>query len=231
VGSESSRALTEKEAKKSVAVLVLEPGTGLQGKLKTARKGVGVYHVAAKGIASHAGVDFTAGASAILELARQLEKIAAFTNLKAGITVNPGVIAGGTRSNVIAAEAHAEVDIRIAAMKDGAALEKKLKALKAVNRKCKVVVSGGLNRPPMERTEAIAELFQTAKGLARELGVKIDESMTGGGSDGNFTAALGIPTLDGLGGVGEGAHATHESILVDRIADRTALLAKLVAAL
>lgn len=231
VGSDSSRELTEKTARKSQAVLVLEPGTGLQGKLKTARKGVGVYHVAVKGVASHAGVDFTSGASAIIELARQIEKIAAFTNLKAGITVNPGVIRGGTRSNVIAADAQADVDIRIAKMKDAAALEKKFKALKASNKRCKITVTGGLNRPPMERTKAIADLFQTAKKLAAGLGVKIDESMTGGGSDGNFTAALGVPTLDGLGGVGEGAHATHESILIDRIADRTALLAKLVAAL
>jgi glutamate carboxypeptidase len=229
VGSDSSRPLTEKEAKKSKAVLVLEPGTGLQGKLKTARKGVGVYHVSAKGVASHAGVDFTAGASAILELARQIEKIAAFTNLKAGTTVNPGVIHGGTRSNVIAAEAHAEVDIRIARIKDGPGLDKKFKGLKPVDKRCKLSIKGGLNRPPMERTAEIAALFQTAKKLALEMGVKIDESSTGGGSDGNFTAAIGIPTLDGLGGVGEGAHASHESILVDRIADRTALLAKLVA--
>ncbi len=231
VGSDSSRALTEKMAKKSRAVLVLEPGTGLQGKLKTARKGVGVYHVQAKGVAAHAGVDFSAGASAIVELARQIEKIAGFTNLKAGTTVNPGVIHGGTRSNVIAAEAHADVDIRIAKMKDAAGLEKKFKALKAVDKRCKVSVAGGLNRPPMERTKEIGELFAVAKKLAAELGVKIEESMTGGGSDGNFTAAIGVPTLDGLGGVGEGAHASHESILVDRIADRTALLAKLVTAL
>jgi len=231
VGSDSSRALTEKEAKKSKAVLVLEPGTGLQGKLKTARKGVGAYHVSAKGVASHAGVDFTAGASAILELARQIEKIAAFTNLKTGTTVNPGVIHGGTRSNVIAAEAHAEVDIRIARLKDGPVLDKKFKSLKPVDKRCKLSITGGLNRPPMERTEAIAALFQNAKKLALEMGVKIEESSTGGGSDGNFTAALGVPTLDGLGGVGEGAHASHESILIDRIADRTALLAKLVASL
>lgn len=229
VGSESSRALTEKEAKRSHAVLVLEPGTGLEGKLKTARKGVGGYDVLVKGVASHAGVDFAAGASAVLELARQIERIAEFTNLKKGLTVNPGVISGGTRSNVVAAEARADVDIRIARLKDFAKLDKKFRSLKAVDKRCKVTVEGGLNRPPMERTPEIASLFQTAKRLAAELGRKIEESATGGGSDGNFTAALGAPTLDGLGGVGEGAHANHESILVDRIADRTALLAKLVA--
>ncbi len=231
VGSESSRALTEKEAKRSHAVLVLEPGTGLEGKLKTARKGVGGYDVVVKGVASHAGVDFGAGASAVLELARQIERIAGFTNLKKGLTVNPGVISGGTRSNVVAAEARADVDIRIARLKHFEKLDKKFRSLKAVDKRCQVTVEGGLNRPPMERTPEIASLFETAKRLAAELGRKIEESATGGGSDGNFTAALGVPTLDGLGGVGEGAHANHESILVDRIADRTALLAKLVAAI
>lgn len=231
VGSDSSRALTEKEAKKSKAVLVLEPGTGLEGKLKTARKGVGSYEVIVHGKAAHAGVDFDAGASAIVELAWQISTIAEFTDAKKGITVNPGVISGGTRSNVIAAEARTDVDIRIAKLKDEAGLEKKFKSLKPMDKRCRITVKGGLNRPPMERTEAVAALFLKAKKLAAEMGVKIDESMTGGGSDGNFTAALGVATLDGLGGVGEGAHANHESILIDRIADRTALLAKLVLAI
>jgi len=231
VGSDSSRPLTEKEAKRSAAVLVLEPGTGMTGKLKTARKGVGGYDVVVRGVAAHAGVDFSAGASAIVELARQIEKIAGFTDLKKGITVNPGVVFGGTRSNVIAAQAGADVDIRISRLRDFAALDKKFRSLKPVDRRCQVEVTGGLNRPPMERSAGIAALFGTAKKLAAELGVKLEESMTGGGSDGNFTAALGIATLDGLGGVGEGAHAINESILVERIADRTALMAKLVAAL
>ncbi|HUQ93069.1 MAG TPA: M20 family metallopeptidase [Bryobacteraceae bacterium] len=231
VGSDASRPLTEKEARRSATVLVLEPGTGLEGKLKTARKGVGGYDVVVKGVAAHAGVDFTAGASAIVELARQIDRIATFTDLKKGITVNPGVISGGTRSNVIAAEARTNVDIRVARLKDAPPLDKKFRGLKAFDKRCQVVVEGGLNRPPMERTADIARLFQTAKSLAAELGVKLEESMTGGGSDGNFTAALGVPTLDGLGGVGEGAHAVHESILLERIADRTALLAKLVATL
>jgi glutamate carboxypeptidase len=229
VGSESSRALTEKNAAASKAVLVLEPGTGLAGKLKTARKGVGGFTVTVRGKASHAGVDFSAGASAILELARQLDRIAGFTNLARGITVNPGVIAGGTRSNVVAAEAHAEVDIRILKLKDAAGLEKKFRSLRPIDRRCSIEVTGGLNRPPMERSAGIVKLFRTAQKLAREVGVEIEESLTGGGSDGNFTAALGIPTLDGLGGVGEGAHAVNESILVDRIVDRTALIAKLLA--
>ena len=231
VGSESSRALTEKNAGASKAVLVLEPGTGLTGKLKTARKGVGAFKVAVRGKASHAGVDFSAGASAILELSRQIERIAAFTDLPRGITVNPGVIAGGTRSNVVAAEAHAEVDIRILKLKDAPRLEKKFHSLRPFDKRCSLEVTGGLNRPPMERSAGIVKLFRTAQKLAGELGVNAEESLTGGGSDGNFTAALGIPTLDGLGGVGEGAHAPNESILVDRIADRTALIAKLLATL
>jgi glutamate carboxypeptidase len=167
----------------------------------------------------------------VLELARQIHRIAGFTNLPRGITVNPGVIAGGTRSNVVAAEARAEVDIRILKLKDAARLEKKFRVLRPFDKRCSLAVSGGLNRPPMERSAGIVKLFRTARNLARELGVEVEESLSGGGSDGNFTAALGVPTLDGLGGVGEGAHAANESILVDRMADRTALIAKLLAAL
>jgi glutamate carboxypeptidase len=230
VGSESSRALTEKNAARSQAVLVLEPGTGLDGKLKTARKGVGGFTVTVRGRAAHAGVDFQAGASAIVELSRQIERIAQFVDLKRGITVNPGVIAGGTRSNVVAAEASAQIDIRVLRLKDAPALERKFRALRPFDKRCSIAVTGGLNRPPMERSAGGARLFRTAQKLARELGMEIEESLTGGGSDGNFTAAMGIPTLDGLGAVGEGAHAVNESILVDRIADRTALLAKLIAA-
>jgi len=231
VGSESSRPLTEDAARHSAVVLVLEPGTGLTGKIKTARKGVGDYTVTVQGRASHAGVDFRNGASAVVELARQIERIAGFTNLKRGITVNPGVISGGTRTNVVAAESRAEVDIRVARMKDAPPLDKKFRGLRPFDKRCSIQVEGGVNRPPMERTPAIRKLFQTAHGWAQELDVNLEESSTGGGSDGNFTAALGVPTLDGLGGVGEGAHAVNESILVDRIADRTALLAMLVSRL
>ena len=231
VGSEVSRPVTEKNAARSKAVLVLEPGTGLAGKLKTARKGVGDFTVVVRGKASHAGVDFEAGASAVLELARQIDRIASFTQLSRGITVNPGVISGGTRSNVVAAEARAEVDIRVLRLKDAPALEKKFRTLKPFDHRCSIEVSGGLNRPPMERSAGILQLFRLAQKLGREMGVELEESLTGGGSDGNFTAALGIPTLDGLGGVGEGAHAANESILTGRIADRTALLAHLVASI
>jgi glutamate carboxypeptidase len=231
VGSDSSRVLTQETARRAKAVLVLEPGTGLEGKLKTARKGVGAYTITVRGRASHAGVDFTAGASAIVELARQIERVAAFTNVKQGITVNPGLISGGSRSNVVAAEARAVVDIRAPRLRDAETLDRKFRTLKTFDKRCQIEIAGGLNRPPMERSLAIVQLFRTAQQLAGELGVTLEESMTGGGSDGNFTAALGIPTLDGLGGVGEGAHALNESVLIDRIADRTVLLAKLVATL
>ncbi|HTP36571.1 MAG TPA: M20 family metallopeptidase [Candidatus Acidoferrales bacterium] len=231
VGSDASRALTEKNAAQSKAVLVLEPGTGLAGKLKTARKGVGHFLVKITGRASHAGVDFGAGASAIVELARQINQIAAFTREDRGITVNPGVIGGGTRSNVVAADAWAEVDIRVLRLRDAPLLEKRFRSLKPYDKRCAIEVTGGLNRPPMERSAGIVKLFRTAQTLGRDLGLELDESLTGGGSDGNFTAALGVPTLDGLGAVGEGAHAPNESILVDRMADRTALVGKLIAAL
>jgi len=231
VGSESSRPLTEKNAARSKAVLVLEPGTGLTGKLKTARKGVGDFEVTVRGKAAHSGLDFESGASAVLELARQIERIAGFTDLRRGITVNPGVIAGGTRANVVAAEARAAIDMRVMRLKDAPALEKRFRALRPFDKRCALEVRGGLNRPPMERSAGTVRLFRQAQALARKMGVELEESLSGGGSDGNFTAALGVPTLDGLGAVGEGAHAAHESILVARIADRTALIAGLLAGL
>jgi len=229
IGSESSRAITEAEAKRSNVVFVVEPGTGPTGKIKTARKGVGVYTISIDGKASHAGVDFSNGASAIVEAARQIQSIAGFTDLTRGVTVNPGVISGGTATNVIAAHAQIGVDMRVETLDDARALDEKFHALKPADPRCSIRIDGGLNRPPMERSPAIAALFGKAKQLASELGIDLEESSTGGGSDGNFTAALGIPTLDGLGAVGEGAHAVNESIFIDRIADRTALLAKLMA--
>jgi glutamate carboxypeptidase len=230
-GSRTSRAVIETTAKQSDFVLVLEPGTGLEGKVKTARKGIGDYRLTVQGVAAHSGVDFEKGASAVVELARQIERIDTFTNLLRGITVNPGVISGGTRSNVIAAEAQAHIDIRVRRLRDAGILDRKFQGLKPFDKRCKLTVTGGLNRPPMERSKGIVELFRIARREAAELGITLQESSTGGGSDGNFTAALGIPTLDGLGAVGEGAHATHESILTNRIADRVALLSRLVIAL
>jgi glutamate carboxypeptidase len=227
-GSRRSRAVTESLARKSTSVLVLEPGTGLEGKAKTARKGIGDFHLKVHGVASHAGVDFEKGASAVLELARQLDVIAGFTDLANGVTVNPGVISGGTRSNVIAAEASAHIDIRVPSERDAKVLERRFRSLKPFDKRCRLELTGGLNRPPMERTKGTVALFERARKLASEMGVTLAESSTGGGSDGNFTAALGVPTLDGIGAVGEGAHAAHESILINRIPDRVALLAGLL---
>lgn len=230
VGSDSSRAITESLAKKAAAVLVLEPSYGFQGAVKTARKGVGEYLVKVTGKASHAGLDFQKGVNAILELARQIERISSFTDLKKGLTVNVGIVSGGSRTNVVPAEAAAQVDVRIARIKDAAGIDKKMRSLRPFNRKCKIEITGGINRPPMERTAGVAALYAQAVAIARELGWKLGEAAVGGGSDGNFTAGLGIPTLDGLGGVGDGAHATHEHILISELPRRAALIAGLIEA-
>lgn len=228
-GSTTSRPVVEATAKECEAVLVLEPSQGPQGLLKTSRKGVGDYTIRVFGQASHAGLDFEKGHSAILELSRQLLEVAKFVDLERGITVNPGVVHGGTRTNVVAAEALAEVDVRIAWATDAKALDEKFTSLKPFDPHCRIEVSGGLNRPPMERTEGTVRLLRAAQEAARSLGIELGESAVGGGSDGNFTSALGIPTLDGLGAVGEGAHAVHESIVLAEMPRRTALLASLLA--
>jgi glutamate carboxypeptidase len=228
VGSVTGRPLVEATAGNCEAVLVLEPSQGPQGHLKTSRKGVGDITIRVRGRASHAGVDFEKGRSAITELARQLLKVVEFTDLSRGITVNPGVIQGGTRSNVVAAEAWAEVDLRIARASDAGALQDKFAALKVFDPDCTLELSGGINRPPMERTAGTVRLFELARELGRALGRNVEESATGGGSDGNFTSALGIPTLDGLGALGEGAHAVNESIVISELPERTALLAGLL---
>jgi len=229
-GSPVSRAVTERLARGCSAVFVMEPAQGAQGAYKTARKGVGDYTLRVRGVAAHSGVDFTSGHSAVLELMRLLAKVEAFTDLKRGLTVNPGVIGGGTRSNVIAAEAWAEVDVRIAKRSDAARVERLFRGLRCADKRCTLEVTGGMNRPPMERTAAIAKLFQRAQKIAAEMGFRLEEAATGGGSDGNFTAAVGTPTLDGMGPVGEGAHAAHESLRKSSLVERTALLAGMIAA-
>src|SRR3954447_3901186 len=231
VGSHSSRHITERLALDSQAVLVLEPGQGLEGAVKTARKGVGVYEIKVTGVAAHAGVDPGEGASAIHELAHQINVLSTFVDYERGLSVNAGLISGGTRSNVVAASAWAEVDVRVKTTADGKLIDEKMRSLHPRDQRSKVAVSGGINRPPMERTDKVVALYRRAAQVAQSLGLKVDEQSTGGGSDGNFTAALGVPTLDGLGAVGEGAHAVHESILLDHIAPRVALLAGLVASL
>jgi len=228
VGSQSSRPITEELARRAAAVLVLEPSQGPKGALKTARKGVGEYNLRVEGREAHSGLDPDKGASAVLELARQLQAIEKFGDRKRGITVNPGVVRGGTRSNVVAGEATAEIDARVSRLQDIPSLDKKFRSLRPFDKRCKVEVSGGIGRPPLERTAKVAALFKLAQGLAGELGFSLDEAAVGGGSDGNFTAALGIPTLDGLGAVGDGAHARHESVVVAEMPRRAALLARLM---
>ena len=227
VGSTVSRPLTERLALQSSAVFVLEPAQGLA--YKTARKGVGQYDLHVTGVASHSGVDFARGHSAIREMARLVETVAGFTDLRRGRTVNCGVIRGGTRSNVVAADAWAEVDVRIAKAADAPRVEKLFRSLKVTDPECRLEITGGINRPPMERTPGTVALFRQARSLAAGLGFALDEAATGGGSDGNFTSALGVPTLDGMGAVGDGAHAAHESIVREHLAPRTALLAAMIA--
>lgn len=227
VGSPVSRAITEKLAAECEAVLVLEPAQGLA--YKTARKGVGNYGLRVEGVGSHAGVDFGSGHSAVREMARLVEKVSGFTDLSKGLTVNVGVIAGGTRSNVVAAECVAEVDVRIVKATDEVRVERMFRGLKVTDKKCRLTVTGGINRPPMERKEGVVALFRLAKRLAGEMGVELEEAATGGGSDGNFTAAMGVATLDGMGAVGAGAHAAHEHVVVGHLVERTMLLAGVIA--
>ncbi len=174
-------------------------------------------------------MDFEKGASALGELAHVIETVSGWTDLKRGLTVSVGLAGGGSKTNVIPAEAWAEVDVRIARKADGPRIERKFAGLKPRDKRCSLHVTGGINRPPMERTRATVQLYRAARALAAELGLTLDEAATGGASDGNFTAALGIPTLDGMGAVGEGAHAAHESIVIEHLAPRTALLAGLLA--
>ncbi len=227
IGSPISRPITEKVAGDCAAVFVLEPAQGLA--YKTARKGTGNWRIDIRGVAAHAGVDFEKGANALQELSRVIETVSDWTDLKRGLTVSVGVAGGGSKTNVIPAEAFAEVDVRIAKISDSLRIERKFAALKAADKRCALAVTGGINRPPMVRTRGTARLFAQAHGLAKEAGFVLDEASTGGASDGNFTSALGIPTLDGMGAVGEGAHASHESVVLDHLAPRTALLAGILA--
>lgn len=228
VGSHSSREWIHTEARRSDHVFVLEPSISPHGGLKTSRKGVGVFRLKVHGIAAHAGIAHEAGENAIEELSRQVLALQALTDLNKGTTVNVGVISGGTRSNVVPALAEAEIDVRIQTVKEGERLTKKILGLKPFNKKAKLEISGGINRPPLERTPKIAALFKRAQSIGHELGIELSEGSTGGGSDGNFTAALGIPTLDGLGVIGDGAHAVDEFIALDKLPERIALLTKLL---
>jgi glutamate carboxypeptidase len=227
VGSYSSRKITEALAKESAGVLVLEPA-GPRGSVKTARKGVGEYILNVKGVAAHAGLDPGTGHSAIVELARQITAVSKMNDLRRGLSVNPGVIRGGTRTNVIAAEATVEIDVRIKNAKQAAPLDRKFRALKPFDKHCKLIVEGGVNRLPMERTKGVVGLYRKAQAIAKHIDWKLEEAAVGGGSDGNFTAGMGIPTLDGMGSVGEGAHAVHEHIVISELPRRALLLAGMI---
>ena len=227
VGSHSSRKITEALARNSAGVLVLEPAAG-HGAVKTARKGVGEYTLRVKGIASHAGLDPGKGHSSIVELARQIAVLAKFNNLRQGLSVNPGVISGGTRTNVVAAEASVAIDVRIKSAKQAAGIDRRLRSLKLFDKHCKLQITGKINRLPMERTAGVAALYKNAREIAAEIKWKLGEAAVGGGSDGNFTAGMGIPTLDGMGGVGDGAHATHEFIVISELPRRALLLAGMI---
>jgi glutamate carboxypeptidase len=227
IGSRTSRSLIEEEARRAAAALVLEPPiTG--GVVKTGRKGVGVFTLRVLGRAAHAGLDPSKGINAIVELAHQTLQLAALNDYERGTTVNVGVFNGGTTTNVVPAEATARVDVRFWTMEDGERIEQTIRSLKPKIAEAQLEVSGGINRPPMQRSPGNIALFEHARELAAELGFDLRDGVVGGGSDGNFTAALGVPTLDGLGIDGAGAHADHEHIIVSDIPRRAALLTRLL---
>lgn len=228
VGSETSRTHIEREARKSHAVFVLEPSFGPEGRLKTQRKGVGEVELLVTGRSAHAGIDPESGVNAVHELALQITRLLKWNNPKRGVTVQANVIDGGTVTNVVAAKARALIDVRTARLEDARSLNRKFHSLRPILSGAKLNVIGGMNRPPMERTPASRALFAHAQRLACEMGLKLGEASTGGGSDGNFTAALGIPTLDGLGAVGDGAHSPREHISIRSLSERAALLAGLL---
>lgn len=228
IGSESSRSRIEADARRSDAVFVMEPSLGPRGLVKTSRKGVGEVRLIVHGRAAHAGLAPENGVNAIHELAAQIARVEKWNDLRRGLTVNVDIIEGGSRTNVIADRAKATLDLRAWRISDMRALEKRFDSLKPIHRGAKLEIHGGFDRPPMERKYASA-LFTRAKSLAKQMGFSLGEAAAGGGSDGNFTAALGIPTLDGLGAVGDGAHSAHEHVLVETMPQRAALLAALLA--
>jgi glutamate carboxypeptidase len=226
MGSPTSRPLIEDEARRSDYALILEPSRG--GPLTTWRKGVGRFDLEITGLASHAGVDPEKGVSAIEELAHQILKLHAMSDLPQGISVNVGTVQGGSRSNVVAASARAEVDLRVMTGADGERLAQAIRSLTPSLKGTEIKVSGGVNRPPFEESVAGLALYERARAVGARLGLALDKTGSGGGSDGNFTAALGVPTLDGMGAVGQGSHALSEHILIESLPQRAALLAELV---
>jgi glutamate carboxypeptidase len=228
IGSESSRKLLETEARRSDAVFVLEPAFGPRGLLKTARKGVGEAELIVHGRASHAGLAPQEGINAIHELAQQLARLEKWNDLRRGVTINADLVEGGTRTNVIPERARAVLDLRALRVSDMRNLERRLRALRPIHPGARLEITGGFDRPPLEHKMSAA-LFARAKSLAAQMNVSLGECTVGGGSDGNFTAAAGVPTLDGLGTVGHGAHSAHEHVLINTMPARAALLAALLA--
>jgi len=231
IDSESSRALIEREAKRSDAVLVLEPAMGAKGDLKTGRKGVGTAEIIVRGRSAHTGLSPQTGINAVHELALQTARLMMMNDLDRGTTVQVTVVNGGTVSNVVPESARALMDLRITKMADAARLERELHSLRPILRGAQIEVRGGINRPPLERTPGVLKLFHHAQSLMHDIGATVDECFAGGGSDGNFTAALGVPTLDGLGAVGNGAHSVREHVVIRSLPERAALLAGLLATL
>jgi glutamate carboxypeptidase len=229
IGSRSSRALLEAEALKSSVVLVLEPAFGARGLLKTSRKGVGEAELIVHGRAAHAGLAPQDGINAIHELALQIARVAKWNNLQRGIGVNAGIVEGGTRTNVLAEKARAVLDLRALTIADMRQMEKRLHALRPIHKGARLEIRGGFDRPPLERAMSAA-LFARAKKIASQMGLQLGECCAGGGSDGNLTAALGVPTLDGLGAVGDGAHSRDEYVVVSTMAERAAVIASMLQA-
>jgi glutamate carboxypeptidase len=227
IGSETSRDVIEAEARRSSAVLVLEPSLP-GGAAKTSRKGCGDFELTVRGVSAHAGIDPGKGASAIHELAHQIVALEALQDLERGVSVNIGTVSGGSRTNVVAEEAHASVDVRVPSMADAARVEAVVRSLKPKLKGTSLELTGGFGRPPLERSPQVVRLYHEARDVAQELGSNLAEGGTGGGSDGNFTAALGVPTLDGLGPQGDGAHALHEHVVVADLPWRAAFLAALL---
>jgi len=230
IGSATSRSAVEDEARRSDAVLVLEPSLP-GGAVKTERKGCGSYALTVKGLSAHAGIEPQKGASALHELAHHILRINGLQDLARGISVNVTQASGGTRSNVIPDEARAVVDVRVPTKEAAEEVERALRSLQPVDARTTLRVEGGFERPPLERTAQVERLYKQARDIARVLDYDLEEGSTGGGSDGNFTAAVGIPTLDGLGAVGDGAHALHEHVDIASLPDRAALVAALIASL
>ncbi|UTR09878.1 M20 family metallopeptidase [Evansella sp. LMS18] len=228
VGSGTSREIIEERAKENDAVLVMETPDSGTGAAKTGRKGVGNYKLKIKGKSSHSGAHHEEGISAIKELAQQIILLENMTDYEKGTTVNTGVISGGRRSNIVPDYAEATVDLRVKTMEEAYRMGQLLTTLKPFTPGIELEVEGGMNRPPMERTETNVELFHKAREAALETGFQLEESQVGGASDGNFTAALGVPTLDGLGVPGEGPHAEYEHILINELPGRTEFIANFI---